>query len=146
MNLTYADFEFFLSAALLVSAMFGMGTTLTIRDFLDVARSPQGVLLVLAMQVLITPLLAIALAKIFMLPDGIAIGLLLVAAMPGGLFSNILTFLGRGNVALSVKPAASEMSLGRVSAACINQEMGGSVVRRPSADRAEFFILVNNEQ
>lgn len=106
MNLTYADFEFLLSATLLVCAMFGMGTTLTARDFMDVARSPQGVLLVLAMQVLITPLLAILLAKVFVLPSGVAIGLLLVAAMPGGLFSNILTYLGRGNVALSVSATA----------------------------------------
>ncbi len=106
MNLTYADFEFLLSATLLVCAMFGMGTTLTVRDFINVARAPQGVLLVFAMQILITPLLAILLARVFVLPGGVAIGLLLVAAMPGGLFSNILTYLGRGNVALSVSATA----------------------------------------
>jgi hypothetical protein len=45
-----------------------------------------------------------------------------------------------GNEALSVKPAASEISLGRESAACMSHEMGGSVVRWPNADNAEFFI------
>ena len=111
MTWDYAFFEYYLSAALLICAMFGMGTMLTPREFLDVARAPRAVLLVVAMQVLVTPLLAIGLSKLFSLPPGIAVGLLVMAAMPGGLFSNILTFIGRGNVALSVS-ATSVCTLG----------------------------------
>jgi hypothetical protein len=45
-----------------------------------------------------------------------------------------------GSDALSVKPAASEINFGRDNVNCINQEIGGAFVRRPSSDKAEFFI------
>lgn len=106
MAFEYAQFEYFLSAALLVLAMFGMGTTLRPTDFAGIARAPQGILLIIALQVLVTPLLAIGLARVFSLPREIAVGMLLVAALPGGLFSNVMVFLGRGNVALSVSATA----------------------------------------
>jgi len=106
MTFEYAQFEYLLSAALLVLAMFGMGTTLRPTDFAGVARAPQGVLLVIVLQVLVTPLLAIGLARAFLLPPEVAVGMLLVAALPGGLFSNVMTFFGRGNVALSVSATA----------------------------------------
>lgn len=106
MHFDYAQFEYLLSAALLVLAMFGMGTTLRPVDFAGVARAPQGVLLVIVLQILVTPLLAIGLARAFSLPPEVAIGMLLVAALPGGLFSNVMTFVGRGNVALSVSATA----------------------------------------
>lgn len=107
MPLDYTTYEYYLSASLLVCAMFGMGATLSVREFAAVARAPQGVLLALLIQVLATPLLAIAVSRVFFLPPGIAVGLLLVAALPGGLYSNLLTFLGRGNVALSVSATAA---------------------------------------
>ncbi len=106
MSWNYADYEYVLSAALLVIAMFGMGTTVTPRDFERVVRVPQGILLIVVMQALVSPLIAIGLARVFQLSDGVAVGLLLVAALPGGLFSNFLTYLGRGNVALSVSATA----------------------------------------
>lgn len=106
MTFEYAQFEYILSAALLVLAMFGMGSTLRPTDFAGVARAPQGVLLVIVLQVLVTPLLAIGLARVFLLPAEVAVGMLLVAALPGGLFSNVMTFFGRGNVALSVSATA----------------------------------------
>ena len=106
MFVNYAAYEYYISAALLVCAMFGMGTTLRPPDFLGVARTPQAVLLILIMQVLITPCLAIALAMGLSVPRGIAVGMLLTAALPGGLFSNLLTYIGRGHVALSVAATA----------------------------------------
>ena len=102
----YAAYEYVLSAALLICAMFGMGATLNARDFLGVIKSPQGLCLIVAMQIVVMPLVAIMLARFFELPAGIAIGMVLVSALPGGLFSNVLTFLGRGNVALSVSATA----------------------------------------
>lgn len=106
MPIEYAQVEYLLSAALLVVAMFGMGATLRPADFQGVVRAPQGILLVIVMQVLVTPLLAIVLARAFSLPSEIAVGMLLVAALPGGLFSNVMVFVGRGNVALSVSATA----------------------------------------
>ncbi len=102
----YAKYEYFLSAALLVSAMFGMGTTLLPSDFLRVLRAPFAILLIVALQLVIAPLLAVGTARIFFLPPEIAVGLLLVVALPGGLFSNVLTLFGQGNVALSVSATA----------------------------------------
>ena len=104
--MNYAAFEYYISASLLICAMFGMGATLRPPDFVCVARAPQAVLLIFVMQVLITPILAIALATGLSVPQGIAVGMLLTAALPGGLFSNLLTYIGRGNVALSVAATA----------------------------------------
>jgi BASS family bile acid:Na+ symporter len=86
--------------------MLGMGCSLRPADFVRVARSPLAVLLILALQVLLTPLVAMGLSWSLDVPSGIATGMLLIAALPGGLFSNVLTHLGRGNVALSVSATA----------------------------------------
>ncbi len=106
----YARYEYYLSATLLICAMFGMGTTLRPRDFLAVARAPQGIALIVLVQLLVTPCLALLLAWLFRLPREIAVGMLVYAALPGGLFSNVITYVGRGNVALSVS-ATSVCSL-----------------------------------
>jgi BASS family bile acid:Na+ symporter len=83
-------------------AMLGMGATLTVRDFLNMVRHPGGVLLGLGQQWLMVPLAALALIALFDLSPGWAVGLLLVAVTPGGAFSNLLTFLGRGHTPLSI--------------------------------------------
>ncbi len=111
MPLDYASWEYTLAATQAVLAMLGMGATLTVRDFLGVLRAPRGVVLVLVLQLLLMPPLAIGLSHVMGLPQGIAVGLLLIAAMPGGTFSNIFTYLGRGNVALSIS-ATSVSTLG----------------------------------
>ena len=95
----FAAAEYYLSVVLLMSAMVGMGSTLSASDFIGVAKAPLGVVAVLIAQIAVTPLLAISLAWVLDLPPGVAFGLLLLAALPGGLYSNLLTFLGRGNVA-----------------------------------------------
>ncbi|HJN13788.1 MAG TPA: bile acid:sodium symporter [Pirellulaceae bacterium] len=102
----YADFEYFLSVGLLSTAMLGMGATLTIADFRKVARTPQAMVLMFLVQVVITPIVAIGIARLLHLPSGITIGLVFIAALPGGLFSNIITYLGKGNIALSVSATA----------------------------------------
>ena len=106
MNWDYATYEYALSAALLTCAMFGMGASLKVQDFFGVIKSPWGLCLIIVMQIVAMPLVAVLLAKLFALPTGIAIGMVLVAALPGGLFSNLVTYLGKGNVALSVAATA----------------------------------------
>jgi len=108
--MNYADYEYMLSASLLVCAMFGMGATLTAHDFVGVLRAPQGIVAILVLQVLGTPLLSLGVAWVLDVPREIVVGMLVYAALPGGLFSNIITYLGRGNVALSVS-ATSVCSL-----------------------------------
>lgn len=82
--------------------MFGMGMTLTVKDFGEVFRQPKSVLIGVLSQFIVMPLIAYGLAKGFNLPAEIAIGVILVGACPGGTASNVMTFLAKGNTALSV--------------------------------------------
>lgn len=86
--------------------MFGMGLTLRTRDFKNVVKAPLKVLAVVIAQYTIMPLLAVALVFIFRLPTEIAIGVILVGCCPGGTSSNVMTFLAKGNVALSITATA----------------------------------------
>ena len=82
--------------------MFGMGMTLTPNDFREVLRRPVEVLIGVLAQFTIMPLVALALTKIFNLPPELAIGVILVGTCPGGTASNVMAYLARGDVALSV--------------------------------------------
>ncbi len=87
---------------LLGLVMFGMGITLSPADFNILARHPKAVLAGVAAQFIIMPLVAYALATLLQLPPEIAVGVILVGCCPGGTASNVMTYLARGNVALSV--------------------------------------------
>ena len=87
---------------LLGIVMFGMGMTLKLDDFKLILRYPKGVIIGVVSQFVVMPLLAFALAKIFNLPPEIAVGVILVGCCPGGTASNVMTFLAKGNTALSV--------------------------------------------
>ncbi len=119
MNLDFAAAEYYLSIVLLLTAMVGMGATLTVEEFQAVCRAPRAVLAVLIAQSIVTPLVAVGLAYVLRIPPGAAFGLLLMAAMPGGLFSNLLTYLGRGNVALSITATAVSTLLCLVTTSAI---------------------------
>ncbi|WP_454831748.1 bile acid:sodium symporter family protein [Pseudoxanthomonas wuyuanensis] len=82
--------------------MFGLGLGLTLEDFRRVARYPRAVLTGLTLQVLVLPWAAFALALGFGLPAELAVGLLLLAASPGGATANIYSHLARGDVALNI--------------------------------------------
>ncbi|MEX2525906.1 MAG: bile acid:sodium symporter family protein [Gammaproteobacteria bacterium] len=82
--------------------MAGLGLTLSVKDIVRVIVMPKAVLIGLAGQLLLLPLLAFALVEIFSPPPVIAIGLILLAACPGGITSNGYVFASRGDVALSV--------------------------------------------
>lgn len=82
--------------------MLGMGVTLTAGDFVRVLREPRPVLLGVAAQFTIMPLLGWAIATAFRLPNEIAVGLILVSCCPGGTASNVVTYIARANLALSL--------------------------------------------
>lgn len=82
--------------------MFGMGMTLTLKDFKLVLSHPKSILVGVFAQYLIMPGLAFLLAKGMNLPPEIAVGVILIGACPGGTASNVMTFLAKGNTALSV--------------------------------------------
>lgn len=82
--------------------MLSMGLTLTARDFARILEIPGTVLLGVALQYLVMPLLAFGLAHLYKLPIDFVIGLVLVGCCPGGTASNVVCFIANLNVALSV--------------------------------------------
>ena len=86
--------------------LFGMGTTLKVDNFVNVFKRPKEVLVGLSTQYIIMPLLALCLAKIFSLNEALTVGLILVGTVPGGTASDVITFLAKGDLALSVSLTA----------------------------------------
>ncbi len=87
---------------LLGLVMFGMGLTLSLNDFKLVLKSPRDVFIGIIAQFVIMPVIAYGLCIAMQLPPEIAVGVILVGCCPGGTASNVMTFLARGDVALSV--------------------------------------------
>ena len=82
--------------------MFGMGTTMGLKDFAQVLKMPKGVIIGLLCQFTIMPILAVALTILLSFPAEIAVGVLLIGCSPSGVSSNIMAFLAKGNLALSI--------------------------------------------
>lgn len=91
--------------------MFGLGLGLTTEDFRRVARYPRAVLAGLFLQVGVLPWVAFALALLFRLPPELAVGLMLLAASPGGATANIYSHIARGDVALNITLTAINSGL-----------------------------------
>ena len=86
--------------------MLALGLGLTVQDFLRVAKQPKDFLVGLICQLLLLPFIAFLLLKIFNLPTEIALGVMIIAAAPGGVTSNVLTKFANGDVALSISLTA----------------------------------------
>ena len=86
--------------------MFTLGLGLTFSDFVRVAKMPKNFLIGLISQLIFLPLVALIIVFIWPLQPELAIGLILIAAAPGGVTSNILTSFARGDVALSISLTA----------------------------------------
>ena len=82
--------------------MIGIGMTLTPRDFRQVAVYPRGIIVGTIAQILVMPALAFLIIAVFNLSPMIAVGLVVIAACPGGTTSNLFALMARGNVALSI--------------------------------------------
>lgn len=98
----YPQVEYTLAATQLILAMSGMGATLTLAQFHAIVRRPQPVALVLVLQYVVFPVVAAAVARLANLPPGVALGLVLMNAVPSGSFTNVMTYLGHGHVTLSI--------------------------------------------
>ena len=95
--------------------MFGLGLTLTPGDFRRVARTPRAVAVALVLQVLVLPVIAFGLVVVFDLDPLLAVGVMLLAASPGGTTANLFSHLFRGDVALNVTLTAINSVLAAVS-------------------------------
>ena len=87
---------------LLGLVMFGMGLTLNLQDFKIVFSRPKDIIIGCLAQFTIMPLLAWGLARLFSLDEALALGVVLVGCCPGGTASNVITYLAKGDLALSV--------------------------------------------
>ena len=86
----------------LFTVMLGMGLGLRVDDFARVLVYPKAVIVGLLAQLIMLPMLGLVLASIFPLSPELAVGVMILAACPGGPTSNLVTYLARGNVALSI--------------------------------------------
>lgn len=87
---------------LLMIVMFGMGLTMKLSDFAVVFKRPRDVIIGCLAQFIIMPLLAFGLGKVFGLHQELLVGVVLVGTCPGGTSSNVITYLSKGDTALSV--------------------------------------------
>jgi BASS family bile acid:Na+ symporter len=98
----YEHYEIWFARVQLILFMVGLGVHLAIADFVAVLRQPRSLLFGFVGHVLVLPLLALGLNRLFDLEPRFALGLILTAAMPGGGMSKVFVFLGRGNAPLSI--------------------------------------------
>ena len=91
---------------LLQIIMFGMGTAMSIKDFAGVIRMPKAVGIGLACQLTIMPIIGFTIASLFSFPPEIAAGIILVGCSPSGLASNVMAYIAKSNLALSVSLTA----------------------------------------
>ena len=101
--LTWGTFETKqLIVPLLQIIMFGMGTTMGLSDFSNVIKMPKGVLIGLLCQFTIMPIVGYSIGALFQFPAEITAGIILIGSCPGGLASNVMAYLAKANVALSI--------------------------------------------
>ena len=108
--------------------MLSMGLTLKVEDFAEIARSPKGSLAGIALQYTIMPFLGWGIATVFELPPALAVGLILVACCPGGTASNVICYLAKANVALSVSMTAVSTFLAVLMTPLLTTWLAGSTV------------------
>ena len=113
---------------LLQLIMFGMGTAMSIKDFAGVVRMPKGVLVGLLCQFTIMPVLGFAIATLFGFPAEIAAGVVLVGSSPSGLASNVMAYLAKANLALSVTLTAVSTVLAPLMTPLLMETFAGQFV------------------
>ncbi len=108
--------------------MFGMGLTLSPNDFKIVLSRPKDIFLGCLAQFTVMPLLAFSLAWAFSLPQELALGVILVGCCPGGTASNVITYLAKGDLALSVGMTATSTLLAPILTPLLVWKMAGTMV------------------
>ncbi len=108
--------------------MFGMGATLAISDFTRILKMPKAVLFGIILQFSIMPLMGYGLASAFGFEPAIAAGVILVGTCPGGVASNVMTFISKGNVALSVTMTACSTFIAPFMTPLLMKLLAGTLV------------------
>ena len=113
---------------LLQVIMFGMGTELSVKDFANVIRMPKGIIVGVVCHYVIMPLIGFTIANLFNFPKEIAAGIILVGCCPSGLASNVMSYLARANLALSVSVTTVSTILAPFLTPLLMRLLGGSFV------------------
>jgi len=122
--------------------MLGMGMTLTVEDFRILAQRPWDIFIGACAQFTIMPLGAYFFVHMLSLPPGIALGLLLVGCAPGGVSSNIMTFLCKGDVAYSVGMTTASTLLAPLLTPLLMLQLAGEAISIPAMSMFQSMLLV----
>ncbi len=127
--LAVGDFELkLLIVPLLQIIMFGMGSQMSLKDFAGVVKMPKGVIAGIMCQFTIMPIVGISVATMFNFPPEIAAGIVLVGSSPSGLASNVMSFLAKANLALSVTLTAFATLLSPLLTPFLMRTLAGQMV------------------
>ena len=138
---TFAPLGLGVNYALMV-IMFGMGLTLTLPDFALVLKRPLPVIAGVAFQFAFMPLLAFGIAWVLQLPPALAAGMILVGCVPGGTSSNVVTYLARGDVALSVTMTSISTLLSPLLTPLLALWLAGQHLPVPAGDMAWSIVQI----
>ena len=122
--------------------MFGMGLTLSPHDFKIVLSRPKDILLGCLAQFTVMPLLAWLLTWVFSLPKELALGVILVGCCPGGTASNVITYLAKGDLALSVGMTATSTLLAPVLTPLLVLLLAGTMVDVDTVGMLKSIVYV----
>lgn len=127
--LTVGDYQLTrLIVPLIMIIMFGMGTSMSLKDFGAVARMPRAVLVGIVCQFTIMPLVGLTLATTFGFPDEVAAGVVLVGSVSGGVASNVMAYIARANLALSITMTAVSTLMAPLMTPLLMQVLAGQFV------------------
>jgi len=124
---------------LLGVVMFGMGLTLNLQDFKIVFSRPKDVIIGCLAQFSIMPLLAWGLSRLFQLDEALALGVVLVGCCPGGTASNVITYLAKGDLALSVSMTGVSTLLAPFLTPLLTWALAGKSI---NVDVASMFLSI----
>lgn len=128
---------------LLQLIMFGMGTSMSFKDFAGVVKMPKGVLIGVVSHFIIMPLVGFTLASISNFPPEIAAGIILVGCSPNGMASNVMSYLGKANLALSVTITAISTSLAPFVTPLLMKLLAGAFIEIHTLDMMlDIFKIV----
>lgn len=116
--------------------MFGMGTAMSVGDFAGVVRSPRGVLIGLGCQLTLMPAIAVMLVSIFGFPPEIAAGVILIGSAPSGVASNVMAYIAKANLALSITLTAVATLLAPLTTPTLMKILAGELVP------VDFFAMM----
>lgn len=128
----FIDINGFKMASLIVPLiqviMFGMGTSMSVNDFIGVAKAPKGVGIGILCQITIMPALGFMLASLSNFRPEIAAGLILIGSSPSGLASNVMSYLAKANLALSITITAISTLLAPLITPLLMKTLAGAFV------------------